>query len=142
MRCNSEVRTNFFTEHSGTPAVVPSSVFVSDFACLDVKPSFGANISGIVSSVGAVTESQEGVPMRLFRLHDHGGRYVACQAFGRHAENEAISDGNEVICFFVMARAGLASGDGQLWLFDDCHVVCVRVECVVPPGRTLLSLRI
>ena len=85
--------------------------------------------------------SRNGTCMRSFRLHDHAGKWVLCTAFGRHAENESIQYGNEVIMFFANAQAGLNNGPGQLWLYDESHIVLLRTECQVPSARLQMEMK-
>ena len=76
-----------------------------------------------------------------FRLHDYTGRFIMCIIYGRHVANDNIREGNEVVCLFTQARAGLGGGCGSLWLHNDSHVVKLRIDCAVPPARTQIDLR-
>ena len=95
------------------PAVrLGSGLYCSDLSCLDAKTPFFVSLKGIVFSVGPETESQTGSPMLSFKLHDIAGRYASCMAFGRHASNEHLHNGAEVVLFFTSAKAGYGGGDG------------------------------
>ena len=96
---------------------IPDAFYVADFSCLDTSSNLYVNALGVVASLGEETGSSDGTPVRQFLLHDHGGRFVAVQAFGRHAANPCLLPGNEVILCFAQARLGLASSDGNLWLY-------------------------
>ena len=69
------------------------------------------------------TASQNGNAMRSFALHDAGEHEVACVAFERHVDNETLANGIEVVLYVAVAQPGLHNKDGQLWLYDTCHVV-------------------
>jgi hypothetical protein len=116
------------------------TLFTRDFSKLAGTPPFSISIAGVVGSMQEETTSQNGNAMKGFQLQDTAGKYVNCTAFGRHVDSEFLADRNEIIIYFAAAKLGLGSGPGQLWLFDDCHVACVRKNCTVPAARTLVPL--
>ena len=117
------------------------ALYTKDFNRLNMKPPFTTNISGIVSSVSAETTSSGGEAMKTFRLQDAGGRYVNCRAFGRHSANLHIANGTDVILYFAQAQAGLNNQPGQLWIYDESHIVALQTECGTPVPRQLIELR-
>jgi len=117
------------------------ALYTRDFARLMLKPPFLVNISGIVSMVQDETFSAAGDPMLMFRLTDSGGRYVQCRAFGRHVANEHIDNGTEVVLYFVTAQRGLNNQPGQLWIYDEAHIVSLQTGCAIPDPRQLIELR-
>ena len=64
-----------------------------------------------------------------------------CVAFGRHVDNACLDDLNEVVLYSATAKAGLNSGAGQLWMYDDSHIVLVGNRCCVPPASIRMELR-
>ena len=54
-----------------------------------------------------------------------------CFACGRHAGNEALCVGNEVILYFAQGNAS-GKGNGRLWMYDEGHIVQLRSACKVP----------
>ena len=64
-----------------------------------------------------------------------------CVAFGRHVDNVCVADYNEVVLYFASAQKGLHGGYGQLWLYDDSHIVCLGGGRNVPPSRMCMELR-
>ena len=79
--------------------------------------------------------------MKTFRLHDHSGRYVHCVALGRHVDNDCLAHLNEVVLYFATAKAGLNNGAGQLWMYDESHIVLVGNRYCVPPASICMELR-
>ena len=64
-----------------------------------------------------------------------------CVAFGRHVDNQFIVECNEVILYFAKALAGLNGANGQLWMYDESHIVLVGPRFSVPPARICMELR-
>ena len=85
--------------------------------------------------------SESGTPMKSFRLQNDVGRYVHCTVLGRHVDNSAIMAGNCVVVYFAKAAAGRGGNPGQLWLYEDSHVVFLSKRAALPPARMLLELR-
>ena len=71
--------------------------------------------------------------MRNFKFHDNFGKFVACVAFGRQTESNALADGNYVILFVAQALAGNQHNHGALWLYDTAHIALLRQNCLIPP---------
>ena len=92
--------------------------------------------------VQGLTVTQSGESRKDFRLQDTTGQYVECSALGRHAENNNLVEGNEVILYFLTALAGLRGRPGLLWLYDDSHVAMVRKHIVTVPLRQVCALAI
>ena len=67
----------------------------------------------------------------MYQLRDDKGRFVNCCALGRHAGSEVLSVGNVIVMYFATARKNIG-GQGQLWLYDDSHVVKLRERVQVP----------
>ena len=115
-------------------------VVVNDFQSLTAPVPFVVNPCGYISNLSAVTYSRQGVPMQSFRLQDSSGKYVSCCAHGRHCESEAIEDRALVVIFFACGAAGLGNAPGMLWLYDDCHVVLQRRQCIMPPAVKAITI--
>ena len=82
-----------------------------------------------------------GQPNEESKLHDNTGRYVQCVACGRHVDNSGIAELNEVVLYFATALAGIGDSHGQLWMYDDSHIVCLGVRVSVPPARICMDFR-
>ena len=122
-------------------AVPHPGLYATEFSRLTAQPPFQISVAGIVSSVKPVTESNSGVDMQEFRLHDRQGRYVMCRAFGRHAGSALIVGGAEIIIYFASARVGLSNQPGSLWLYDEAHVTALGQGFEIPTERQLMELR-
>ena len=118
-----------------------SFLYVRDFSCLTKPPPFKISIAGVVQNTSRVKQSQTGKPMRWFALHDATGRYVTCTAFGRHAGNTAIEDGNDIIVYFASGVAGRANKPGALWLYDEAHVVALKAQRIQPRTTVHMELK-
>ena len=66
---------------------------------------------------------------------------MLCQVLGRHAEHPALEALHEVVLYFAMAQAGLSHGPGQLWVYDDCHILSLSTNVVALVPRTLVALQ-
>ena len=116
-------------------------LFTRDFGCLEQAVPFRVSLAGIVRDVSPISESQNGNPMRSFKLQDVSGRYVFCQVLGRHAEHPALEALHEVVLYFAMAQAALSHGPGQLWVYDDCHILSLSSNATASVPRTLVALQ-
>ena len=116
-------------------------LFTRDFGCLEQAVPFRGSLAGIVRDVPPVSESQNGNPMRSFKLQDVSGRYVLCQVLGRHAEHPALEALHKVVLYFAMAHAGLSHGPGQLWVYDGCHILSLSTNAVTLVPRTRVALQ-
>ena len=115
---------------------------IDDFLPLmSMSPPFFVNATGVVCTVQEESTSLSGLPMKVFRLQDHGGRFVMCIAFGRHVDNILLEEGNKVTLFFAKALSGLGGNYGSLWMYDTTHIVLWKKECMIPEGSTLVELR-
>jgi hypothetical protein len=83
--------------------------------------------------------SQAGNPMQNFKLHDNTGSYVQCVACGRHVDNSGFAELNEVVLYFATALLGLSHSPGQLWMYDQSHIVCSGVRVPSKGGKLQLS---
>ena len=80
--------------------------------------------------------------MHRFLMHDQAGKFVQCITHGRHATNECIKEGQEIVVFFGTAQAGRNNDTcGALWIYDNSHIVTIRTKRAVPPSRTQVLLR-
>ena len=120
---------------------IPSALYLVDFSLLPTSPPFLANVSGVVARVSEEITASDGTPMKNFQLIDQGGRYILCRAFGRHVDNHLLVEGNTVAIFFTSALAGLSNTPGQLWIYDEAHVVSFGQVAACPPARTLMELQ-
>ena len=128
------------------PAIPPSAspsaeLYAVDFDCLHGTVPFTVCLRGTVTSVQEETISQAGNPVKYFKLHDQIGKFVHCVAFGRHVANKCIVECNDVVLYFANAVAGLNGASGQLWMFDESHIVVVGVRFSVPPAKICMELR-
>ena len=64
-----------------------------------------------------------------------------CKAFGRHAGNAAIANGNNNILYFANAKVGLSNQLGALWLYVETHVAVVAPAQIIPVAKFLMELR-
>ena len=127
---------------ASAPRGAPSSDLYSvDFEQLNGATPFTICLRGIVTSVQDEVLSQSGNPMKHFKLHDQTGRFVHCVAFGRQVDNEFIVECNEVVLYFAKAMPGLAVAHGQLWMYDESHIVLVGPRFGVSPARLCMELR-
>ena len=99
---------------------------------------FTASVAGSVTDIEEVTESLDGVPMRSFKLRDNKGNYVMCCAHGRQADNELLRNQLYIAICFATAQAGRNEGPGQLWLYDETHIVYLKQMVVLPAPRALM----
>jgi len=124
------------------PLSASAVFFTKDFNLLtQQQPTFLISIAGVISCTQGETTSQNGEAMKTFRLQDYNGKYVQCVAFGRHANNIHLSDRNEVVLYFATALAGRGSSPGQLWMYDETHIVKLNTVATVPSVRQLVELR-
>ena len=133
---------------SSLPSVNPRSnltldrtLMLSDFGSLRKALPFIANVRGVVATTEPESESQSGVPMKSFKVHDNRGQYLHCMMFGRHVENELIVVGNDVAIFFGTAQNGLNNSAGSFWLYDDAHVILLERNCIVLKETVAIDLR-
>ena len=112
-----------------------AALFTRDFKSLETPVPFKVSVAGVIKDVQPTTTSKNGTPMLLFKIVDMSGRFAPCMAFGRHAENPNIIERNEVVIYFTVAQAGLSNGPGQLWIYDDAHVLHLRGNAAVQPAR-------
>ena len=54
---------------------------------------------------------------------DRQGAYISCTAFDRHADDDNLSNKNEVIIYFGTRRAGIGSASSGFYLYNDAVVV-------------------
>ena len=148
VRAKSSTRTRIERRDRATQTSVEkdttrmsSFLYVRDFSCLTKPPPFKISIAGVVQNTSRVKQSQTGKPMRWFTLHDATGRYVTCTAFGRHAGNTAIEDGNDIIVYFASGVAGRTNKPGALWLYDEAHVVALKAKRIQPRTTVHMELK-
>ena len=117
-------------------------LFTRDLSTLEQEPPFVVSVVGVIGSCGEDSMSRAGRAMKFFEIHDNSGKCVQCTALGRHAENACIEDGNEVVLYFAQGTASSASNPcGQLWLYDESHILLLRRNCIVPPTRFHLDFK-
>ena len=101
-----------------------------------------ASVVGLIASIADSTQASNGVPMQSFTLQDNSGLYVSCIAYGRHVGNPLLACKNEVILFFARGVPGLGGNSpGQLWMYDDSHIVLLRNHFSLPAARTQIEMR-
>ena len=79
--------------------------------------------------------------MKHVKLHDKTGKSVHCVAFGKHVGNPVISNCDDVVLYFAKSLTGVSGGSGQLWMYDESHIVLLGTRFSVPPARILMDLR-
>ena len=80
--------------------------------------------------------------MRNFKFHDNTGKCVACIAFGRQTDSNALADGNEVVLLFAQALVGNQNNNSVLWLYGTAHIVLLKQNCLIPPVHETIELRV
>jgi hypothetical protein len=117
-------------------------LFTRDLGRLQQEPPFVVSLAGIVSSVQDEETSQSGRPMRSFRVQDASGRYVQCKTLGRHVDNVNIGNGNEIVLYFAHATTSTSPNlPGQLWVYNESHIILLASGRDCPPARTPIQLR-
>ena len=118
------------------------SLFTRDLTVLMQEPPFVVSIAGIIGLCVEERETANGRLRRGFQLHDSNGKYVLCEALGRHASNSCIEDGHEVVLYFAQAMAQSSSNtQSVLWLYDESHMVILSHDNRVPSGRSVIEFR-
>ena len=136
------VSSMFLESELQAPLSASAVFFTRDFNLLtQQQPTFLISIAGVISCIQGETTSQSGEVMKAFRLQHYNWKYVQCVAFGRHADNMHLSDRNEVVLYFATALAGRGSSPGQLWMYDENHIVKLSTVATVPSVRQLVELR-
>jgi hypothetical protein len=64
-------------------------------------------------------------PKRTFILVDESGMWIRCCAVGLPARSLALSNGNEVVLYYGLGRAGLGSTPGMIYFLKDSLFVQV-----------------
>ena len=79
---------------------------------------------------------------KTFRFTDASGKYLVAMILGRHVVNSSIAEKNEIVVYFATGAKSSALGSGgQLWIYDEAHVVVLRRNVKVPPARSQVYLR-
>ena len=119
------------------------TLFIRDLTRLQQEPPYVVSVAGIIGSCVEEQTTATGRPRRGFQLHDQSGRYVLCAALGRHSSNSCIQNGNEVVLYFAQALAPTSpnNASGQLWLYDESHMVVLQEKRSIPTARTVIELR-
>ena len=123
------------------PVKLEKALYVTDFNALQSKTPFQINISGFVLSVDEERTSESGNPVKSFRLQDQTGRYVQCTVVGRHVDNQFLREKNNIIIYFARGQEGLSGHSGQLWVFENCHIVCLGSRTSLPAVTSMIELR-
>ena len=118
------------------------SMWTWDLTKLATPPPFKVCVAGIVNETQETRFSEGGKLMMGFNLHDGRGRHVECMAFGRHAENDVIKNEHEVVLYFATGKLSTRGGGGQLWLYDESHVLYLRGNCKTPPFSKVIYMRV
>ena len=101
-------------------------VLIENFAAARtfVTVPFRATVKGFVMDRAEdYSISQKGNPLRHFSLMDRKGAYISCIAFDRHADDETLTNNNEVVVYFGTGRAALGSAPSGMYLYNDAVVV-------------------
>ena len=62
---------------------------------------------------------------RTFILVDDSGMWIRCCAVGLPARSRALSNGNDLVLYFGLGRAGLGSTPGMIYFMKDSLFVQV-----------------
>ena len=135
------LQTSDLPSTGSTDITLSQGLYVQDFVLLKGVLPFIASVAGSATDIEEVTESLEGVPMRSFKLRDNKGNYVMCCAHGRQADRELLRNQLYIAFCFATAQAGRNEGPGQLWLYDETHIVYLKQMVVLPGPRALMQLR-
>ena len=125
----------------GGPADTSGVLLLRNMTAFAHVVPWRASVVGVVSRVEEESESASGVPLRAFTLQDGSGQYVSCVALGRHASSVFLAVRNELACYFARGLQGLGNSPGQLWLYDDAHIVLRRANVVMPSARAQIEMR-
>ena len=101
-------------------------VIIENFAAARsfVTIPFRASMRGFVMDCAEdCSASQSGNPLRHFSLMDRRGAYISCVAFDRHANDETISNNNEVVVYFGTGRSEIGNAPKAMYLYKDAVVV-------------------
>ena len=96
-------------------------------------------VVGIIAACDPRT-SADGAPMKHFELVDNKNNSVELTAFGRHCQNDLITNGNEVVIFIASGLISQGATKGRIWVYDKAHVWLRRSNLPVPQTRKLLML--
>jgi len=115
----------YLLEATYLPPVWP--VCVNKFAMVRSKLQAPCRVSlrGIISELSEKQLSAKDRDKRTFILVDESGLWIRCCAVGLHARPRALSNGNEVVSYFGLGRAGLGSTPGMIYFLQDSLFVQV-----------------
>ena len=130
-------------QSSNLPSICSTDIMLAPelhlryFSLLRGSLPFITSVSGIVTDVAELTETFEGAPMRGSTLNDTNGKYVFCDALGRHAHNVALRHENCIAVFFATAQARCDHEIRELLVHDSSFVFFLRHLVVLPAARVL-----
>ena len=125
---------------TATPSL-NSNLFTSNFDLLKRSPPYAISVKGIIANLQPESFSRDSNPMRNFQLYNNAGNCVACVAFGRQTESNALGDANEVTIFFAHGLSGSKNSNGALRLYDLAHIVLLTQNCLIPQLQEHIMLK-
>jgi len=107
---------------------------LSDFRSIRPKlvAPFRGTFRGIVMNVLDVEATLQGDPKQDFELVDLTGAWMKCCALGRHAEQEAMQNGMEVVIYFATGRGAIGGSEGMLYAMKDAMVIPIQRHVMLP----------
>jgi len=107
---------------------------ISDFRAIrpNLVAPFRGTFRGIVMNVLDVEATLQGDPKQDFELVDLTGAWMKCCALGRHAEQEAMQNGMEVVIYFATGRGAIGGSEGMLYAMKDAMVIPIQQHVMLP----------
>ena len=68
-------------------------------------------------------------------------RFVECHALGRHASNDVLVEGNEIVIFGAHVAEGLGAEPANVWVYDKAHLVRMHEHCSLAPARSVVGFK-
>jgi hypothetical protein len=87
-------------------------------------------LRGIICELSEKQLSLSESVKRTFILVDEAGMWIRCCAVGLPARSLALSNGNEVVLYYGLGRAGLGSTPGMIYFLKDSLFVQVGHRAV------------
>ena len=115
---------------------------ISDFRGIRQKlvAPFRGTFRGIVMNMLDVDVTLQGEPKQDFELVDLSGAWMRCCALGRHAEQEVMQNGMEVVIYFATGRGPIGGLEGMLYAMKDAMVIPIQRHLVMPAKSLHLQI--
>ena len=124
--CNATspyMKTTFFVPS-------PFPVCLTDFRSVRINlvAPFRVTLKGTVADVRDMDHTLQGEPKLSFDLVDANGAWITCCALGRHAANNNLRTGSEIILYFGTGRPPIGSAPGMIWMLNDGVILALRSQ--------------